>query len=478
VHFRLVFHSIGKILLILALFMFFPLSVALGDRSADLPAFSVTIILTVLVGGVFTLIKPTGDFRRREGFAVVGVGWVLIVFLGAIPFYLSGTVTTYTDAFFETMSGFTTTGATILPAVESLPRGLLLWRSLTHWLGGMGIIVLSLALFSFRQGASLFEAEVPGLVPERIVPRLKNTAITLWLIYTVLTLVEMLALYLAGMPLFESVIHAFGTLATGGFSSRNISIEAFHSLPIEIIITFFTFLAGINFSLYYRVVKKKSLKPLLLNTETRVFVGIITLASLLITVALVTEMALPVGEALRRAVFQVVTIITTTGFSNDNFAAWPTFAQGILFILMFCGGCAGSTAGGLKIARLVVLFKYAYRLVQKTVHPRQVFQTKVEHSPLPDSVIHEILAFFFIYIALYAFGGLFLMATGQEMVTSLTAAAAAIGNIGPGLAGVGPHSNYVAFAAPAKWMLSFLMLVGRLEILSILVLFSSHFWRK
>ncbi|NLW56103.1 MAG: TrkH family potassium uptake protein [Firmicutes bacterium] len=477
-HVRLVLHSIGKIILNLGLTMFFPLLVALIDHGVDLPAFCGAIIMTLLVGGGLTLIKPVGDFRRREGFAVVGVGWVLIVFLGALPFFLSGIVATYTDAFFETMSGFTTTGATILPAVEGVPRGILLWRSLIHWLGGMGIIVLSLALFSFRQGASLFEAEVPGLVPERIVPRLKNTAMTLWLIYTVLTLVAAIALHLAGLSLFESVIHAFGTLATGGFSSRNISIEAFQSLPIEIIITLFTFLAGINFSLYYRVVKKRSFKPLLHNTEIRVFAGIIILASLLIAVALVTEMALPVGEALRRAVFQVVNIITTTGFSSDNFAAWPTFAQGILFILMFFGGCAGSTAGGIKIARLIVLFKYATRLVQKTIHPRQVFQTKVEHSPLPDTVLHEILAFFFIYIALFAFGGLFLMATGEEMVTALTASAAAIGNIGPGLANVGPYSNYAAFTAPAKWMLSFLMLVGRLEILPILVLFSSHFWRK
>lgn len=477
-HLRLVFHTIGNILLIIALSMFFPLLVAFGDRTVDLPGIGVSIILTLLVGGALSIIKPTGDFRRREGFAVVGVGWVMIVALGALPFYLSGTVATYTDAFFETMSGFTTTGATILSDIEGVPRGVLLWRSLTHWLGGMGIILLSLALLSFRQGASLFEAEVPGLVPERIVPRLKKTAMMLWLIYTVLTLAEIIALILAGMSLFESVIHAFGSLATGGFSTRNISIEDFYSLPIEIIITFFTFLAGMNFSLYYRVVKKRSLKPLLNSTETRVFWGIIGVASLLITIALVTETALPVGEALRRAVFQVVSIITTTGFSNDNFAVWPIFAQGILFLLMFFGGCAGSTAGGIKIARFVALFKYTYRLVQKTIHPRQVFQTKVEHSPLPDSVIHEILAFFFIYIVIYAFGGLFLMASGAEMVTALTASAACISNIGPGLAGVGPFSNYGALAAPAKWVLSFLMLAGRLEILPILVLFSSHFWRK
>ena len=476
---RLVFHTIGKILLLLAFIMFIPLQVAIFNRGTDVFAFGRSIALTLLVGALLSLIKPEGEFRRREGFAVVGLGWILLTACGALPYYLSGTTPTYTDAFFETMSGFTTTGATILPTIESVARGILLWRSLTHWLGGMGIIVLSLAVFSFlRQGASLFQAEVPGPFPDKIVPRLKKTAATLWLIYIAFTLAEVIALSWAGMSLYESVIHTFGTMATGGFSSRNLSVESFHSVLIEGIIITFMFLAGINFSLYYRALKKKSLKPLITNDETRVYTGIILLATLLITISLVTKMDLPLGESLRRAGFQVVSIITTTGFSSDNFDTWPVFARGILFTLMFFGGCTGSTGGAIKIARIVVLVKYARRQVQRAINPRLIIQTKLDSAPLPDEVIHEISAFFFMYIALFTFGALFLMATGEELVTSLTAAASTIGNIGPGFVGVGPLKNYSGLHIAAKWVLSFLMLAGRLEILPIFALFSPRFWRK
>ncbi|HBL35592.1 MAG TPA: potassium transporter, partial [Firmicutes bacterium] len=321
---RLVFNSIGKLLLLEAIIMVIPLGVALYDQSPDWLAFGQTIGVTLLVGLLLSLIRPKGGFRRREGLAVVGLGWLSLTVFGALPFLLSGTTLTYTDAFFETMSGFTTTGATILPDVEQVARGLLFWRSLTHWLGGMGIIVLSLALFpALRQGVFLYEAEVPSPFPDKVVPRLRKTAAVLWAIYTGFTLIQLIALRLAGMSWFEGTIHAFGTLATGGYSSRNTSVEGFHSLAIEVIIIVFMFLAGLNFSLYYRVAKKRSLKPLFSSTEVRVFFGVIVVASLLVAIALSGSYGLSLGEACRHAVFQVVSIITTTGFSSDNFDQWP-----------------------------------------------------------------------------------------------------------------------------------------------------------
>jgi trk system potassium uptake protein TrkH len=459
--------------------MMIPLQVAIYYRGSDVVAFGYSIMITLLLGGILSLIKPRGNFRRREGLAVVGLGWIILTAVGALPFYLSGTVQTYTDAFFETMSGFTTTGATILPEIESVARGILFWRSLTHWLGGMGIIVLSLAVFSFlRQGTSLFQAEVPGPFPDKILPRLKKSAAVLWIIYTVFTLVEIITLRWAGMSLYDSFIHTFGSMATGGFSSKNISVEFFHNIKIEMIITIFMFLAGINFSLYYRAIKRRSLKPLLKSSETRVYFLIIVVATILISISLLTQMNLSVGEALRRSGFQVVSVITTTGYSSDNFDTWPSFARGILFILMFFGGCTGSTGGAIKIARIMLLFKYAFRQVQKAVNPRLVIRTKLDGTALPDARIHEILAFFFMYITLFICGALFVMATGEDLVTSLTAAAATIGNIGPGFARVGPLGNYSGLHIAAKWVLSLLMLAGRLEILPILVLFSPRFWRK
>ena len=476
---RLVFNSIGKLLLLEALIMVIPLGVALYDQSPDWLAFGQTIGLTLLVGFLLGLIRPKGEFRRREGLAVVGLGWLSLTVFGALPFLLSGTTLTYTDAFFETMSGFTTTGATILPDVEQVARGLLFWRSLTHWLGGMGIIVLSLALFpALRQGVFLYEAEVPSPFPDKVVPRLRKTAAVLWAIYTGFTLIQLIALRLAGMSWFEGTIHAFGTLATGGYSTRNTSVEGFHSLAIEVIIIVFMFLAGLNFSLYYRVAKKRSLKPLFSSTEVRVFFGVIIVASLLVTIALSGSYGLSLGEACRHAVFQVVSIITTTGFSSDNFDQWPDFARAILLFLMFFGACTGSTAGALKIARVVVLWKYACRQVRKTFNPRQVIPTKLDGVALPPTAIHAIAVFFFMYMAIFVIGTLGVSATGVDLPTAISAAASCLGNVGPGLAAVGPLKNYGVLHPYAKWMLSLMMLAGRLEILPLLVLFSPRFWHK
>ncbi len=476
---KLVLYSIGKMSYLLAITMVIPMLIAVGDRSVEVKAFTVAILVALAVGFLCSRLKTEDSFGRQEGFATVGLGWIIISAIGALPFFISGIVPTYTDAFFETMSGFTTTGATILTVIEGLPRGLLFWRSLTHWLGGMGIIMLSLAVFSFlRKGSFLFQAEVPGPTPDRILPRLKQTAMVLWIIYGGLSLMEILALNAAGMSLYESFIHTFGTMATGGFSSRDLSVKAFDNPLIETIICIFMILAGLNFALYYRMLRKKSIKTFFLDPEARAYLGIIGIATIIITVSLTTKMNLSVVNAFRKAVFQVVSIVTTTGFSSDNFDLWPPLCKGILFVLMFIGGCTGSTGGSIKVARVVLLFKYAKRRIRQVTRPRLVLQTKLGNVPVSDSVIHEILAFFFLYITLFIVGALIVMATGVDMLTALSASAATIGNIGPGFAGVGPLENYFSLHPVAKWTLSFLMLAGRLELLTILVLFQPSFWRK
>jgi trk system potassium uptake protein TrkH len=478
-HYKLILHSFGNLLSLLALTMIWPLTWSLKDQTSDIQAFFLAILITITVGSLLRLIRPDGKFGRREGFVIVGLGWILIVAFGALPLYFSGTTPSYTDAFFEIMSGFTTTGATILTNIEGATRGILFWRSLTHWLGGMGIVVLSLAIFSiFGAGASLFQAEVPGLVSERILPRLKETAIMLWLIYTAISILETVFLKLAGLSFFESLIHTFGTMGTGGFSCRNISIESYHNVVIEAIIITFMMIAGLNFSLYYRVIQKKSLKALFGDAEAKVYFGILTGAAICLAVSLLFQMKLPLGKSLRYALFQAVSICTTTGFSSADFAQWPSFAQGILFLLMFVGGCTGSTGGSLKVARVVLLFKYMWRQILRIARPRLMIQTKLGNTPVADAILHEILTFFFIYIMLFVIGALVVMATGPDVLTSLAAAAASLGNIGPGLAKVGPLENYAFLHPVAKWTLSLLMLAGRLELLTVMVMVSPSFWKK
>lgn len=478
-HYRLIIHSIGNILLLLALTMFFPVFWSIKDRSADFTPLLFSIAFTLIVGSVMRLFKPEGKFGRREGFVIVGVGWILLVAFGALPLYFSGAVLSYTDAYFEIMSGFTTTGATVIGDVESLSRGILIWRSLTHWLGGMGIIVLSLAIFTiFGGGASLFHAEVPSLLPEKIMPRLKHTAMALWGIYTVISLIQVIALNVAGLSFFDSLIHTFGTMATGGFSSRSISIEAYNSVAIETIIVIFMVLAGLNFSLYYRAVQRRSLKGIFTDPEARGYLAILAVATLLVAGSLVTGMNLPILKALRYAVFQVVSVCTTTGFSSNDFAVWPSLAQALLLLLMFIGGCAGSTGGAIKVARVILLFKYMKKQIMRIARPRLMIQAKLGESHIQDSVVHEILAFFFMYVLLFIVGGMVLTATGLDLVSSFSASAASLGNIGPGFANVGPLSNYGFLHPVAKWTLSFLMLAGRLEILTVLVMFSGSFWKK
>lgn len=459
--------------------MLFPAFWSIKDYSDDLGPLLLSIAITLAAGFLMRFFKPEGKFGRREGFVIVGIGWILVVAFGALPLYISGAVPSYVDAYFEIMSGFTTTGATVIGDIESLGRGIVFWRSLTVWIGGMGIIVLSLAIFAlFGGGASLFNAEVPSLVPERITPRLKQTAMVLWGIYSGISLFSVITLKLAGLSFFDSLVHAFSSVGTGGFSSRNISIEAYQSVPIEMILSLFMVLAGLNFSLYYRAIQRRSIKVIFKDPEIRGYLIILTVAIFLVTGSLVAGMNLPILKALRYAIFQVASISTTTGFSSTDFAVWPSFAQGLLFILMFIGGSTGSTAGALKVARVMLLFKYLKKQIMKVARPRLMIQAKLGEEHIQDSVVHEILAYFFVYVLLFVFGGMVLTATGVDLVSAFSASAATLGNIGPGLAKVGPLGNYSFLHPIAKWTLSFLMLAGRLEIFTILVMFSRSFWKR
>lgn len=478
-HYRLVLYSLGNILLLLALIMMFPLIVALFYNSPDVSSFAYSFLITLLVSIGLRQLKSEGNYGHREGYLIVAVGWALFSLFAALPYYLSNAVPSFVDAYFEAMSAFTTTGATIVIDIEALTPPILFWRSFCQWLGGMGFILLSLAVFSiFGSGASMFRAEVPSVTPEKIMPKLKHTAITFWLIYTGITVLEVIALNVAGMSFFESLIHSFSTMSTGGFSSRSINIEAFQNPAFEVILMVFMLIAGVNFSLYYRMYRKKSLFPILKDSEFKGYLLILGIAAGVIAASLYCNMHLDWLTAVRQSLFQTISICTTTGFSSTDFTHWPSLAQAVLFILMFIGGCSGSTGGAIKVARVIILLKYMKKQIYRASRPRMMIQLKVGEALVPDAVVHEILAFFFIYMMLFLFGGMVVAATGVDLVTSFSAAAATLGNIGPGLALVGPLENFAFLHPIAKWVLSFLMMAGRLEVMTALVIFSPDFWRR
>jgi trk system potassium uptake protein TrkH len=425
--------------------------------------------------------EPTGVALQKEVFCTVAFGWLLAALFGSLPYLISGTFVSFADAFFETMSGFATTGATVLADVESLPRGILFWRSMTHWLGGMGIIVLFVALLSSlgTGGEKMFLAESPGgSILTKLTPRISDSAKILWGIYLILTIAEIILLFLFGMPIYDAVCHTFSNVSTGGFSVRNGSIGFYGSPQLEWVIIIITFLAGANFALYYRSVREKSLAPLPRNSEFRLYSLIIVLASVLIAYNLYTNAQSGFGDAIRQAAFQVVSIVTTTGFVTADYNQWPFISVTIMFMLMFLGGCAGSTSGGVKIGRILVMFKQTILELRHQIHPRAVIPLKIDGEVVEQEKVMTILQFFFVYTALILVGVFFMAFQGLDFVTALTAVAAALGNVGPGLGAVGPASNFGFISDTGKYFLSFYMLIGRLELFTVLVLFLPSFWRK
>lgn len=471
---------LGNLLLVEAGLMIPSFLVALYYNQIDKMAFLISIVITGSIGFIMSKsFENKKGIKGKEGLAIVGFGWILASFFGSLPFMFSGSVTSWIDGFFETVSGFTTTGATIVDNVEALPKGILFWRSFTHWIGGMGILVFTIAILPALGvgGFQIFKVESPGPRPDRIVPRVKDTAKILYTTYLIITVLEIILLLFGGMTLFDAVVHTFGTVGTGGFSVKNESVGAYNSTYIHLVIGTFMMLSGINFSLYYSLYKGRW-KEIVKNEELRLYLGIIFVAVILIGLNINKTIYNNIGLSFRDSFFQVSSIITTTGYATADFNQWPTFSKIILFSLMFIGGCAGSTAGGIKNIRILALLKLIKREITKIFHPRAIIPIKTDDKILPNETVASITSFFILYIVIFILGTAIISLEGIDFESSAGAVAATLGNIGPGIGIVGPTQTYSQFSQWGKLLLSLLMLLGRLELFTLIALFVPSTWRK
>lgn len=471
-------YVISRILLTETALLALPAVTALLYGETPLP-FLLAAAALAAVGLLLGRRKPQRtNLYARDGFAVVALAWLLMSAFGALPFVLSGDIPNYVDAFFETVSGFTTTGASILTDVESMSQAALMWRSFTHWVGGMGVLVFVMAILpmSDGHGMHLMRAEVPGPTSGKLVSRMGDTAKILYGIYLALTVVETILLLLGGMSLFDALIHAFGTAGTGGFSNRALSVGAYDSPYLEVVIGVFMLLFGINFNLYYFLLIRK-FRDVFHSEELRVYLFIMAAAVLAIT-ANVCHLYGSFFTALRHAFFQVSTIITTTGYATVDFNLWPSFSKSVLLLLMFVGSCAGSTAGGLKVGRVIILVKASFADMQKMLHPNAVSTVRFEGRPLADATVRSAYQYITVYLGLFVSSCLLLSLEGFDLISTFTAVTACINNIGPGLELVGPTGNFSAFSPLGKLLLSFDMLAGRLELFPMLLLFAPSIWRR
>lgn len=474
-----VFRVIGVLLVLEAIFMLPACGISLYYGELAYKLFLDAILFCLVIGFLCIRIHvKEGAIRIREGLAVVALGWVVFSIAGAFPLVWSNSVPSMTDAFFEAVSGFTTTGATVIGNVEALPKGILFWRSFTHWIGGMGILVFTVAILPAVGigGFQMFRAEAPGPTTDRITPRINDTARILYTTYIIMTLVEIVLLMNAGMNFFDASIHTFGTVGTGGFSSKNASIGYYDNPAIHWIIGVFMVLASCNFSLYYALFRGKW-RDVLKDQELRFYLGVILAATVLIGLSIHPSGG-AVGKTLRDSFFQVATIISTTGYATVDFDQWPSFAKMVLFGLMFIGGCAGSTGGGIKGIRILLLMKLVRAEIVRMIHPRAVINIRILRRTVPVTVMSTTTAFFFVYMLLFAFGALLVSFEGVDMLSALSASAACIGNIGPGFGAVGPMVNYSQFTDVTKMGLSALMLLGRLEIFTVLAVLTPGVWQR
>ena len=476
---KMVFYMIGRIILVEAALLLLPTFCALIYSENCLFAFLITIGIALVLGAGLTFLNKTDDktIFAKEGFAIVALAWIALSAIGALPFYISREIPSYTNAFFETVSGFTTTGASILTNVEAMSKGLLFWRSFTHWIGGMGILVLVMAIVPTDSGRSIhiMRAEMPGPIVGKLVPKIRSTAKILYLIYIVMTAVQIVLLLCGNMPLFDSLVHAFGTAGTGGFGIKVDSIAGY-SPYLQWVITVFMLIFGVNFNLYYLILVKKA-RSAFKSEEFWSYIIIVVTSITVITVNILPNVQ-NIAKAIRESAFQVASIISTTGYATADFNLWPTLSKAILFILMFTGACAGSTAGGFKISRVVLIFKSIRANLKHMLHSRSVESVRFEGKTVDSLTIKNVTAYLGVYV--FCLGVIFLILCIEpfSLETNISAAVSCFNNVGPGFDAVGPVSNYSCYSDLSTWTLSAAMLLGRLEIFPILLLFSPAVWLK
>ncbi len=481
--YRIVAKVLALLSVIISISMLWPLWWSWIDGSSDFLPFVKSIGIGLGISVLLFLPghrTPVVNLGIREAFAVVTFSWILASVIGGLPYLFNGTVSSFTDAFFEAMSGFTTTGASILTDIESNPRGILFWRDFTHWLGGMGIIVLSLAILPFLGvgGMQLYKAEVPGPVPEKLTPRVQQTALLLWGVYVLLSCLEVIALFLGGMTFYECLTHTFGTMATGGFSPLNGSIGQYNNVYFDWVITIFMFLAGANFALHYFMLRGK-FSTWWKDEEFRFYTWVVVFAVVTVTISLVTcGLYTDLADALRYSAFQVVSIVTTTGYVTADYELWPFYTQFLLLGLMFVGGCAGSTGGGMKNLRIMILSRHVKAELKRLLHPKSMIQIRMGGNPVNRDIIGSVTAFFILYIAIFAVGALIMAGLGLDVLSAVASVAATLGNIGPGLGMVGPVDNYSLIPTAGKWVLCLFMLLGRLEIYTVVMLLLPGTWES
>jgi len=479
---RFILKIIGVLTLFFGLTMIFPILVSLYYHDSSLVPLLKSLAITMTAGLILYLIFYKAEAQiisQREGMAIVAVSWTAVGLFGALPFYLGDGYFNFTDAVFESVSGFTTTGSSVLSNIEAVSKGLLFWRSFIQWLGGMGIIVLSVAILPFLGvgGMQLYKAEVPSPVPDKLKPRIRDTAMILWKVYALISLVQVLLLLLGGMGFYDALCHTFTTMPTGGFSTKNTSVAHYDSVYFDCVFIFFMLLAGINFSLYYQMIRGKPL-AFWRDSECRFFLGAVVILTLAVSLDIFRTVYDTLGDALRYGAFQVVSIVTTTGYATADYEQWPAMSQLILLLSMFLGASAGSTGGGMKCLRIMLCFKYCYKELFSLIHPRAVTHIKIGGNTVPDDVMRSVLGFLALYVGLFALSSVVLAGLGVDFITSFAAVAATMGNIGPGFGAVGPVENFAIIPVAGKWLLIWCMLLGRLEIFTVIILVVPEFWRK
>lgn len=479
INFRIVFKVLSNNLLIIGVALFACIGVAIAFSESYQP-FIWSSLISISLGTLlyFTTRKQheNENIHKRDAYLTVTLSWLMIALAGSLPYLFSGTIPRFTDAFFESVSGFTTTGSSILTDIEILPKSILFWRSLTHWIGGIGIIVLVIVVMPTLRigGYHLFTLE--SSLQEKIQPKIKSVGNRLLIIYLILTFAEVVLLLVGGMNLFESLCHAFGTVATGGFSPKNDSIASY-SPYIQYVIMIFMLLAGVNFVIHYYLYKR-DFKKVKDNEEVKFYLAVTFAFGFILTLALFLKMNKPLEESFREAFFQVISIITCTGFATADYLLWPSFAWTLLFLAMFLGGSTGSTAGGIKMARHLVLFKNFQKMIRQIISPKAIFLIKLNKNTISDESNNSILTFITVYLIIFAVGSVLLSLTGVDGISSSSAVATCMAGIGPGLGTVGPVSNFAHLPETGKWILAFMMLLGRLEIYTLILLFAPDFWKK